>query len=131
MCLEERNTDSRARPLVTFLIVPRTRLLRRVACFLGSAIAGLLLLLAFLAEDELTSVLHALALVGLGLAEPANFGRDLADLLFVDPGHHHFGGLGRGNRDAFGNRVDHVVAVAERDLQVLALHRSAIADAAD
>src|SRR6516165_2738204 len=121
MCLEDRNTDSRARPLVTFLIVPRTRLLRRTACFLGSAIAGLLLLLAFLAEDEFTSVLHALALVGLRLAELANLGRDLADFLLVDPRHHHFRGLGRGNRDTFGYRVDHIMAVAKRDLQVLPL----------
>src|SRR6516164_4570241 len=121
MCLEERNTDSRARPVATFLIVPRTRPLRRTVCFLGSAIAGLLLLLAFLAEDEFTCVFHALALVGLGLAEPANFRSDLTDFLFINPGHHDFGGLGSSNRDAFGNRVDDVMAVAERDLQILAL----------
>jgi hypothetical protein len=44
----------------------------------------LLLLLAFLAEDVLASVLHALALVGFGAAELADFGGNLADALLVD-----------------------------------------------
>ena len=38
-----------------------------------------LLLLAFLAEDELARVLHALALVGLGAAIVADLGSHLAD----------------------------------------------------
>ncbi len=42
-----------------------------------------LLLLAFLAEDVLVGIFHALALVGLGLAEFADLGGDLADLLLV------------------------------------------------
>src|SRR5215204_5608626 len=41
---------------------------------------GPLLLLAFLAEDELVGVLHALALVGLGLTELADLGGGLPDL---------------------------------------------------
>jgi hypothetical protein len=35
------------------------------------------------------------------------------------------------HRDAFRDRVDDVVAVAELQLQILALHRGAIADAGD
>src|SRR5579883_1792224 len=90
-----------------------------------------LLLLAFFAEDVLACVFHALALVWLGLAETADLGGDLADLLPVDAGDHHLGRLRRRDRDAGRDRVDHVVAVAERDLQVLALHRGAVADAVD
>ena len=43
-----------------------------------------LLLLPFLAEDLLTAVLDALALVGLGLAPAADFGGHLANTLLVD-----------------------------------------------
>src|SRR5436309_3176816 len=42
------------------------------------------LLFAFLAEDVLVGILDALALIGLGLAEGANLGRDVTDLLAVD-----------------------------------------------
>src|SRR3954468_9493765 len=45
-----------------------------------------LLLLAFFAEDVLTAILDALALVWFGLAPAADFGRDLADLLAIDAG---------------------------------------------
>src|SRR5712671_4812353 len=90
-----------------------------------------LLLLAFLAEDVFACVFDALALVGLGPAETADLGRDLADLLTVDPGDDDLGRLRRRDRDAGRDRIDHVMAVAERDLQILALHRRAIADAGD
>src|SRR3990170_6848003 len=90
-----------------------------------------LLLLAFLAEDELARVPHALALVRLRLAERADLGGDLPDLLLVGAGDHNLGRLGRGDRDAFRDRIDDVVAVAERNLQVPALDRGAIADAGD
>ena len=59
-----------------------------------------LLLLAFLAEDLLVGVFHALALVGLGLAELADLGGDLADLLLVDAGDDDLGRLRRCDRDA-------------------------------
>src|SRR6185437_3827816 len=45
-------------------------------------------LLAFLAEDELARIAHALALVRLWRPEPSDLSRDLADLLLVDAGHH-------------------------------------------
>src|SRR5262245_34218873 len=89
------------------------------------------LLLAFLAEDELARVFHALALVGLGLAEGADLGGDVADLLAVDAADHDLGRPRRRDRDALRDRVDDVVAVAELNLQVLALHRGPVADAGD
>src|SRR5262249_21328850 len=89
------------------------------------------LLLAFLAEDLLARVLHAFALVGLGLAEGANLGGDLTDLLPVDAADHDLGRLRRRDRDAVGNRISDVVGEAELELQVLALHRGAISDAGD
>src|SRR5215467_1898355 len=90
-----------------------------------------LLLLAFLAEDVLARVFDALALVGFGRTEGADLGRDLADLLFVDAGHDDFHRPRRRDRDAFGDRIDDVVAVPERDLQILALYRRTVADAGD
>src|SRR5215467_2818231 len=130
MCLEERNTERRARPLAA-LMAPRTRALRRCACFLESAMAGVLLLLAFFAEDELARIFHTLALVGFGPAERTDLRRHLPDLLLVDTGDDDLGRLRRRDSDALRDRKDDVVTVAERDLQVLALHRRAIADAAD
>src|SRR6185369_15562796 len=59
------------------------------------------------------------------------FGGHLADPLLVRPGDGDFGRLRRHDRDPFRDRIDHVMAVAELQLQVLALHRRAIADAGD
>src|SRR3954466_13573597 len=131
MCFDERNTESRARPFACALTAWRTRPWRLAVRLSSFGIVAPLLLLAFLAEDEFACVFHALALVGLRLAESADFGGDLANLLLVDAGHHHFGRFRRRDRDAGRDRIDHVVAVAERQLQVLALQRRAIADAVD
>src|SRR5690242_20566444 len=131
MCFDERNTESRGRVPAAALMARRTRAVRRSVWFLKLAMVASLLLLAFLAEDVLAGVLHALALVRLGLAEGADLRRHLADLLAVDAGDHHLGRLRRRDRDAVRDRIDHVVAVAERDLQVLALHGGAVADAGD
>src|SRR5688572_13520145 len=90
-----------------------------------------LLLLAFLADDLLTSVTNALALVRLGTAIFADLGSNLADLLLVDAGHGDFRRLRHGDRDVLRRFVDDVMAEAERQLQVLALHGGAIADAGD
>src|SRR5215475_5575482 len=129
MCFDERNTDSRSRVPAAALTARRTRAVRRSVWVLNLAMVASLLLLAFLAEDVFAGVLHALALVRLGLAEAADLRRHLADLLAVDPGDYHLGRLRRHDRDAGRDRIDHVVAVAERDLQVLALHGGTIADA--
>src|SRR5690349_15329416 len=90
-----------------------------------------LLLLAFLAHDALAGILHALALVGLGTAILADFRGHLADLLLVDARHGDFRRLRHGDRDARRGLIDDVVAEAQRELQVLALQRCTIADAAD
>src|SRR3974390_3316159 len=116
MCLEERNTLSRGRPLATALMVRRTRALRRSSCLLAMANSvrfAPLLLLAFLAEDELAGILHALALVGFGRTEGADFCRNLTDPLLVDAADDDLGRLRRGDRDSFRDRVDHVVTEAE------------------
>src|SRR5215211_2639269 len=90
-----------------------------------------LLLLAFLAEDELVRILHALALVGLGTAEVADLGGGLADLLLLDAGDDHLGRLRRHDRDPGRDRVFDVVAVPERELEHLAGDLRPIADAVD
>src|SRR5262249_211351 len=131
MCFDERNTDSRTRVPAAALMARRTRAVRRSVWFLSFAMVASLLLLAFLAEDVLAGVLDALALPGLGRPEAADLGGPLADLLAVDAADHHLGRLRRRDRDAVRDRIDHVVAVAQRDLQVLALHGGAIADAGD
>src|ERR1051325_5166712 len=131
MCFDERKTDSRRRVPAAALTARRTRAVRRSVWVLNLAMVASLLLLAFLAEDVLAGVLHALALVGLRLAEGADLRRHLADLLAIDGGDHHLGRLRRRARGGVRDRVDDVVTVAERDLQVLALHGGAIADAGD
>src|SRR5262249_55638988 len=130
MCLEERNTERRARPLAA-LMAPRTRALRRCACFLESAMAGGPLLLSLFSGDEIPPLLPAPPLVGFGPAERTDLRRHLPDLLLVDAGDDDLGRLRRRDRNALRDRKDDVVTVAERNLQVLALHRRAIADAAD
>ena len=80
-----------------------------------------LLLLAFFAEDILAAILDALALVGLRLAPAADLGGDLADLLLVDAADLDRGLVRSLDLDAFRHREVDVVAVAELQLQVLAL----------
>src|SRR4051812_43636043 len=88
MCRPVRWTESRGRtPSALRRTLRRTRVLRRSnSDFVFSDISALLLLLAFLAADRLGVVLDPLALVGLGLAEAADLGGDLADALPVGPG---------------------------------------------
>src|SRR5260221_2658732 len=90
-----------------------------------------LLLLAFFAEDILAAVLDPLALVRLGLAPAADFGRDLADLLLVDAGDVDRILIRRLHIDAVGQLVVNVVAVAELQAQIAALRLGAITDASD
>src|SRR5690606_30957743 len=90
-----------------------------------------LLLLAFLADNPLAGILHALALVGFRAAILADLGGDLANDLLVDAGHDDFGRLRHSDRDAFGRLIDDIMAEAKRELQVLALHRRTVADAVD
>jgi len=85
-----------------------------------------LLLLAFLAEDELALVADAFALIGLGLAPLADVRGDLTNLLLVNAFHNDFGLLRRGDGDTSRNREVYFVAVTQRKLQDVAVHRSAI-----
>src|SRR5580658_2787855 len=113
------------------MTVRRMRALRRPPVLLDLAMTAPLLLLAFLAEDEFVDIFHALALIGLGSAKRADFGGDLADLPLVDAGDGDFGRLGRHDGDAGRDRINHVMAVAKRHLQVLAGDRGPIAYAVD
>src|SRR5213593_2276128 len=90
-----------------------------------------LFLLAFFAEDILAAVLDALALVRLRLAPAANFGRDLANLLFVDARDLDRVLVGSLHIDAVGQLVIDIVAVAELQAQIAALRLGTIADAGD
>src|SRR5262249_40131375 len=92
---------------------------------------SLLLLLAFLAADRFVTVFDALALIGLGTAERANHGRDLADALLIGAAHRDRGRLLASNLDVRRDRGLDVVAVAELQHEIFALHRGAIADAVD
>src|SRR4029453_2109565 len=131
MCLDERNTDNRARPRPASLILRRTVAVRRAVRSLNLDMARPLLLLPFLAEDVLVYVSHALALVRFGRPIAADLGRDVTNFLLVDPTHHDFRRLRRGNSDAFRDRKIHVVGKAELQLKCLALHRGAKAHACD
>src|SRR3954471_15293265 len=85
-----------------------------------------------LALHVLACIPHALALVGLGLADLADVGRHLADRLLVDTAH----GDARRNRHFEGHAVgrvdDHGMAEAEGELDLPRTTRgSAVADADD
>src|SRR5262245_26388462 len=133
MCLEERNTDSRGRPLAPLASERRTRCARR-SNWLSLLSIGASLLLAFLYVDVLAPVANTLALIGLGRPRGADNRRHLAHLLLVDAGdlddllfgtcHLHV--------DASRDLVDHIVAKSDLQLQgILALERRAEAHAMD
>src|SRR5579859_3627021 len=74
--------------------------------------------LAGFALDELAGITDSLALVGLGLADLADVGGDLPDLLLVDPHHADAGGGGDLERDPCWCVDDHRVAEAEGQLDL-------------
>src|SRR5205809_1593095 len=87
MCDTLRKTLSRGRSLVPAIRLRwrswmRTRRssLVLILMLLGSGLSGLLL-------QHFTGVAHALLLVRIGLAQPADVGRDLSDQLAIDAGH--------------------------------------------
>src|SRR5829696_9133000 len=127
MCFDERNTDRRGLPLPACRSLNRVRSRRRRNSASGLFAIGLLLL-AFLAADRLVAVLDPLALVRLGRAERADLGRDLADPLAVGAADRDRGRPLAGDLDVGWDRVVDVVAVAELQVQRIALHRGAIAD---
>src|SRR3954452_1697540 len=81
--------------------------------------------------DLLALVADALALVGVGLAQLADVGGDLADLLLVDAAYDELRRALHLEADPLGGRDGHRVAVAERELEVGAPRGDAVADAAD
>src|SRR6201999_689563 len=92
---------------------------------------ALLARLPDLAADDLALVTHALALVRVGLAQLADGGSDLADLLLVDAAHDEPGWRLDLEGDPFGSLDRHRVAEAERELQVAATRLDAVTDADD
>src|SRR6185369_12992155 len=115
---------------------PGGELLQPGAGALSAAVMGVaggerhgLLLLAFLAADLLAGIAHALALVGLRRADPADAGGDLAHRLLVDAADLDLGLLGHGEADALRRLDVHVVREAELHGERIALHRRAVADA--
>src|SRR6185437_10654465 len=87
------------------------------------------LLLPLFEGDLLVGVAHALALVGLGRTDVADLRGHLSDLLAVDALDDDLG-LARGlDGDSFRDREVHRVGEAEREVEGLALHLRAKADA--
>src|SRR5215469_18184045 len=87
--------------------------------------------LSDLAADLLSGVPHALALVRVRLAELADIGGDLTDLLLVDALHDQPGGRLHPQGDPV-RRVDrHRMAVAERELHPAAPGLNPVADPDD
>src|SRR5579885_2928674 len=124
MCFEERNTERRGRPLPASIRRWRTRPRRRANRAFDLLLMALLLL-AFLAADRLVRVLDALALVGLGLAVAAQHGGDLAHALLVGASDADEGRPLAGDLHVGRDREIDLVAVAELQHEVLALHRGA------
>ena len=91
--------------------------------------APCLLLLAFLAGDLLARIAHALALVGLGDAIPRISAATWPTCCLSMPEILISVGFGTAKVMPSGVSIDDVMAEAERQLQVLALHRGAVADA--
>src|SRR4029453_6221625 len=87
--------------------------------------------LSGLAADMLPGLAHALALVRVGLAQPPDVGRHLADLLLVDALDREPGRAGDLEGDALGSLDRDLVGVAEAEHQVRALGLDPVADPLD
>src|SRR5450432_1824652 len=133
MCLDERKTDSRGRVEALRAIRPRTRERRRSKRDFTCVVIALvpLLLLAFLAANSLGLVLDALALVRFRLAIAAYHGGPLSAPLAVGARDADRGRLLAGDLDLVGDREADLVAVAELQIEDLALHCRTVADAVD
>src|ERR1051325_1442114 len=133
MLLRLRNTARRGRSLV-----PRTfrRIRSRIRPRASTLCLALSMLLACclsgLPPNDFVRVLDALALVGIGLAEAADLGRNLSDFLLVDAGDGDVTGLGvDGDVDPFRNREADRMRVAELEHDLAPFDLGAIADADD
>src|SRR5262245_33948011 len=130
MCFDERNTDRRSLPLARRRRLARTRVRRRSNRALALSDMGLLLL-AFLTPHRFGRVFDPLAFVGFGRTIAADFGGDLAYALAVGAADLDHGRPLAGDLYVFGDREGDVVAVAELQVQDIALHRRAVADPVD
>src|SRR4051794_13986676 len=122
-CLLERNTPRRGRAAGAgiFWRPRRWRISRpcRRFCATLLIVRSLLAGLAGLAEDLLTEVAHALALVGLGLADRTDVGGHLADDFLVDTPDDDSGLDWHLEGNALGRVDDHRVAEAEGQTQLV------------
>src|SRR5262245_60553411 len=106
MCREERNSDRPARRLAGRLRLSRSRRdCRKKLSFYAPMSIVLLLLLAFLAEDELACIFDAFALVRLRRSDLPDLGGDLADPLLVDARNHNLCRLRADNLDTLRDRI--------------------------
>src|SRR5690349_14326108 len=87
MCCTDRNTASRGRSAVPEIRFPCRIWMRTRRSFLVRIFMALRSRLPDLLLQHFTRVAHALLLVRVGLAQPPDVGRDLADELAVDAGH--------------------------------------------
>src|SRR3984893_15517351 len=90
-----------------------------------------LLLLPLLAADRLGRVFDPLALVGFRRTVGADLGRDLADPLAVGAADSDQSRPFADGVDVAGDRIRDLVAVAELQIERVALHSGAVADAVD
>src|SRR5690606_35647711 len=127
MCLPVRCTDRRGLPPARFFSAVRTRRRRRS----NRDSLAILLLLPFLAEDVLATVLDALALVRLRLAPAADPGSELADRLFVDSADLNRRLIRRLHLDPVRHVDFHVMTVPKLQLELAALNLRAVAHAGD
>src|SRR6185312_5809895 len=123
----ERYTASRGRAAVPVIFDRTRRWRRRRPCSLVlTAVA--LRSLSDLALDVLVGVADALALVRLGWPPLADLGGGLADALLGDPAHNDLRRLRHLELDAVGCLHVDRMAEAQLHLEILALHRRAVAD---
>src|SRR5215469_12046191 len=125
MCLDERKTERRGRLLPRRRKFLRTRWRRRRKSNWALSDIGLLLF-AFLATDDLVRVSDALAFVRFRWPIGADFGSDLADALAVGAAHRDEGRPLARNPDIAGDRITDLVAVAELQIESVALNRCAV-----
>src|ERR1051325_5557470 len=133
MLLRLRNTARRGRSLVprTFRRI-RSRIRPRASTLCLARSMLLACCLSGLPPNDFVRVLDALALVGIGLAEAADLGRNLSDFLLVDAGDGDVTGLGvDGDIDPFRNREADRMRVAELEHDLAPFDLGAIADADD
>src|SRR6516164_10208069 len=130
MCLDERNTERRGRLLPARRRLRRTRCRRRKNRTLAFSVIDLFLL-AFLATDGLGRILDALALVWFRWTVGADLRRDLTDALTIGAAHGDQGRPFARDLDIPGDWVGNLVTIAKLQIERVALHGGAVADAID